>query len=128
MIENLLEIKNEDIEQNVQKMFDEGYRFITITCVDAKDEFDIIYHFDKEYHMQHFRTKISKDQELESISKIYFCAMLVENEIMDLFGIKVKNIAVDYDGRLLLSDGAPHAPMCNKGQIEIEVRGGSDGK
>jgi len=122
MIENVLEIKKDEIESNAKKMFDEGFRFITITCIDTEDGFDLIYHFAKDYSMQNFRIKISKDEEVKSISGTYFCAMLVENEIKDLFGVKVSNIVIDYDGRLLLSEGAPQAPMCNKGQIEIEVR------
>jgi hypothetical protein len=76
--------------------------------------------------MKHFRIKLGKKEELKSVSDIYFCALLVENEIKDLFGVNIKGIAIDYDGKLLLSNGAPFAPMCSTGQIEIEVRGGKN--
>lgn len=123
MIDNILEVRKDEIHENVQKMLDEGYRFITMSCVDLGEEFDILYHFGKDYEMHHIRIRLSRDEELESISKIFFCAVLVENEIKDLFGIKIRDIVIDYDGRLLLSEGAPFAPMCNRNQIEIEVRG-----
>lgn len=128
MIDNLFQIEKSQIEENVNKMLEEGYRFITMTCVDMGENFDIFYHFAKEYNMKNFKIELKKDEELESISKVYFSALLVENEIKDLFGVKVKNIAIDYNGRLLLSEGAPLSPMCNTGQIEIEVRGKNDGK
>lgn len=123
MIENMNEINNSEVEQNVRQMFDENYRFITMSCIDEGENYSIIYHFAKDYEMKHFRIKLGKQEELKSVSDIYFCALLVENEIQDLFGVKIKGIAIDYNGNLLLSDGAPYAPMCNVGDIEIEVRG-----
>lgn len=121
MIESIKLIEKSDLESSVQSMLDNGYRFMTLTCVEIEDRFDIIYHFGKGYDMSHLRIDISKFEELQSISGIYFCALLVENEIKDLFGVKVVNIAIDYQGKFLLSEGAQNAPMCNN-QIQIEVR------
>jgi len=123
MIENIINLNKDEIAQNVKNSFNNGLRFITITCVETPNGFEIIYHFAKEYEMKHFKISIGKDEEIESISSIYFCAMLVENELKDLFGIKVNNLAIDYDGKLLLSEGAPYAPMCSNDQIQIEVKG-----
>lgn len=126
MIENMNEIQKSEVETNVRQMFDENYRLITMSCVDEGEHFSIIYHFGKEYEMKHFRIKLGKQEELNSISDIYFSALLVENEIKDLFGVNIKGIAIDYDGKLLLSDGSPYAPMCNVGEIEIEVKKGNE--
>ena len=123
MIENIINLNKDEIAQNVKNSFNSGLRFITITCVEILDGFEIIYSFAKKYEMNHFKISISKDEEIESISSIYFSAMLVENELKDLFGIKVNNLAIDYDGKLLLSEGAPYAPMCSNDQIQIEVKG-----
>ena len=38
--------------------------------------------------------------EIMSISNIYAPAFLYENEIQDLFGIKVKLMTLDYEGNL----------------------------
>lgn len=121
MIENINSIEKEELEACVKTCLDEGFRFITITCVEVENGFQLTYHFAQEYKMKHFRIEIKKDEELKSISDIYFCAMLVENELKDLFDLKIKDIVIDYGGKLLLSEGAPYAPMCNNiSQEEVE--------
>ena len=123
MIDNMFEISRERLLGETQNMKYSDYRFITATCVDnANGYFDVIYHFDKDLQMKNFRIKVQKDEEVPSISKIFFCAILVENEMKELFGLKVTNIAVDYGGHMLLSDDAPKNPML-KNQITIEKRG-----
>jgi ech hydrogenase subunit D len=88
-----------------------GYRFVTITCVDVGGAFELIYHFDKDYTLRNLRLRIEEGQGVPSISSIYFAAALVENEIKDLFGLSFTGLALDYEGRFLLSEGAPTAPM-----------------
>lgn len=123
MIENVVEITPEQLLSEAHKMRYSGYRFVTITCVDLKDgNLDLIYHFDKDLELLNYRLKISKESELMSISKVYFGALLVENEIKELFGVNITNIVIDYGGKMLLSDDAQTTPMlCN--QIEIVQRG-----
>lgn len=123
MIENVTEITKEQLLGDVQKMMYDGYRFVTATCVDNGDgSLDILYHFDKNYELSNFRLKIQKGEEIPSISKIYFCAIMVENEMKELFGVKVEGIAIDYGGHMLLSDAAPDNPMARQ-QIIIEQKG-----
>lgn len=123
MIDNLYEIPVEQLLGKTQEMRYENYRFVTATCVDNGDgSFDVIYHFDRDLGLVNYRIKVSKEQEVPSISKIYFCAGLVENEMKELFGLKVTNIVIDYGGHLLLSDSAPENPMARK-QITIVQKG-----
>ena len=123
MIENLTEISKDQLLGGVQNMIYEGYRFITVTCVDMGDgSFEVTYHFDKDLEMKHLRLKVKKDDEVPSISKIYFSALLVENEMKELFGLNVTNILIDYGGHLLLSDDDLESPMA-KQQIVIEQKG-----
>lgn len=122
MLENTIEISKDDLLSEVQNMDYNNYRFVTATCVDNGDgTFDVYYHFDKNYEMKNLFVKVKKEEELPSISKIYFCAILVENEMKELFGLNITNIVVDYGGHLLLTDDAPDAPMA-KQQIVIEER------
>jgi len=88
-----------------------GYRFVTMSCVDVGGAFDIIYHFDKDYTLRNLRMRIEDGQSIPSISSVYFAAALVENEIKDLFGLSFTGLALDYEGRFILSEGAPTAPM-----------------
>ncbi|MEG6614257.1 NADH-quinone oxidoreductase subunit C [Pseudoclostridium thermosuccinogenes] len=123
MMENIVEIPKEQLIGTVQKMMSEGYRFVTATCVDNGNEtLDVIYHFDKEYELINCRLTVGKDEEIPSISKIYFGAFLVENEMKELFGLKITDIVIDYGGHLLLSDDELDAPMAKR-QIVIEKKG-----
>lgn len=122
MIENLVEISKDALLGYVQKMMYNGYRFITATCVDNGDGTnDLLYHFDKKMVMKHAKITIAKEEEVPSISKIYFCAILVENELKELFGININNIAIDYGGHMLLSDEELVSPMSR--QITIVKKG-----
>jgi ech hydrogenase subunit D len=123
MIENISDLPVELLLGEVQKLQYENYRFVTATCIDNNDgSSDIIYHFDKDLQLKNYRVKVVKDAEIPSISKIYFCALLVENEIKELFGMNITNIAIDYGGHMLLSDGAPDMPMARQ-QITIVKKG-----
>ncbi|HEX2946850.1 MAG TPA: NADH-quinone oxidoreductase subunit C [Clostridia bacterium] len=123
MIDNVKEITVQELLGEVQKLHYEGYRFVTITCVDNNnDTLDLLYHFDKDYKLTNLRLTITKGTAVPSISKILFCALLVENEIKELFGVNIENLVVDYGGHLLLSDGAPDNPMLRQ-QITIVKKG-----
>lgn len=119
MIENVKEIPVQELLGEVQNLQYDNYRFITATSVDNNnDTLDVLYHFDKDYELVNLRITVPKGNSIPSISKIYFCAMLVENEMKELFGLDVENMAIDYGGHLLLSDGAPENPMLRQ-QITI---------
>lgn len=123
MIENVTNISVESLLGYVQDMLFSGYRFITATSVDNGDgTMDVLYHFDKELEMKHARITVNKQDEIPSISGIYFCAILVENEMKELFGLNIKNIAIDYGGHMLLSDDELEAPMSR--QITVVTKGG----
>jgi ech hydrogenase subunit D len=124
MIDNVTNISADALLGFVQDMMYSGYRLITVTCVDNGDGTkDLLYHFDKELAMKHARITMGKGDEIPSISGIYFCAILVENEIKELFGVNIKNIAVDYGGHMLLNDDELEAPMSR--QITIINKGRS---
>ncbi|MDD5224444.1 MAG: NADH-quinone oxidoreductase subunit C [bacterium] len=107
---NLSEIKLENLIGAVAAKRASGYRFVTITCSDLGDAFDLLYHFDKELKLETLRVRLPKGAELPSISAEYFAALLVENEIKDLFGIAVAGMLLDYQGRFLLPEDAPRNP------------------
>lgn len=114
MIENIVEINKENLIDEVQKMKDEGYRFITASCVDMGQEFMIYYHFDKGNSMKHLKIISSKEEEIPSISNVYFAGVLVENEMKDLFGVKIKDMAIDYGGKFLITGDVGVPPFLVK--------------
>lgn len=122
MIENVTEISKDQLLGETQKMSGQNYRFVTTSCVDlGEDNLDVLYHFDKDTQLQNLRIKAKRGEEVPSISKIYLCAVLVENEMKELFGLNVTGMAIDYGGHMLL---APEALKNPQSKIIIEQRGG----
>jgi Ni,Fe-hydrogenase III component G len=118
MLTNVKEINRDNLLNEIAAMVPQGYRFVTMTCTDCGDFFDIIYSFDKDYQLHNLRLKLQKGQKLPSISDIIFAAVIIENEIKDLFGLQVKGLALDYEGKLVLADGGPVAPFRKPDEIK----------
>ena len=113
------QITPEQLINETQAMFDADYRFVTATCVDEIEQFRIIYSFDRETELVNLEVAIGKQDELPSISGVYLCAFLVENEIKELFGVNISNIAVDLGGRLYMIEGTDPHPMTRKEEKKV---------
>jgi ech hydrogenase subunit D len=91
-----------------------GFRFVTMSCTILDDgNVDLLYHFDKDLEMKHLRMTVAKGSTVPSISPVYFAAVLVENEIQDLFGLHFAGLILDYGGTFYLDEEAPHMPFCS---------------
>lgn len=112
MLENTTIITPEQLASKAQSFKLSGYRFATATCCDNGDNtLDVYYHFEKNYELFSVKITVEKMAIVPSISNIYFCAVLVENEMKELFGLNVSGMVIDYEGHLLLSEDAPSEPM-----------------
>lgn len=108
-----------DLIPTVQKMMQKSARFTTATCVDHQDKMEIIYHFSEvphssgqdSYKLTNIRLFVKKDEEVPSISSIYLCAVLIENEIHDVFDVEFTGLALDYHQKMLLTEESPKKPM-----------------
>jgi NADH:ubiquinone oxidoreductase subunit C len=124
MIENLVEITIDQLLAETSKSKYQGYRFITATCADNGDDtIDVFYHYDKDYKMKNLKITVQKGEEVPSISKVFFSAALVENEMKELFGVNITDMVIDFGGHMLLSEEELDSPMLRR-QITIEQRGG----
>ncbi|MBO8128032.1 MAG: NADH-quinone oxidoreductase subunit C [Peptococcaceae bacterium] len=106
-----INIDKTELGFRVKELIDDKARFITATCIDEGEFFEVIYHFEKDSELVNLRTRINKEEELTSISSIILGAALSENEMKDFFGIKIKDIAIDFKGRMLLSEESPVTPL-----------------
>ena len=62
---------------------------------------ELTYSFDRERQLSSFRVVLpAAEARIPSVSSIYWCAFLYENELHDLFGIEVTDMAVDFHGTL----------------------------
>ncbi|WP_029460721.1 NADH-quinone oxidoreductase subunit C [Solidesulfovibrio alcoholivorans] len=96
-----------------KECFDDGWRLVTMSANQIDDaNFDVIYHYDKDLTMKHYRLTVPKETVVPSISPVYFAALLVENEIRDQFGICFSDIVLDFGGALYLEEEVRAMPFC----------------
>lgn len=112
------EVTLDDLHARIQALVDRKLRFITATCLDCNETFQMLYHFADGPGIRTLRLTVPRDAEVPSITGIVFAAFLVENEVKELFGLNITGIAIDYGGRLLLTEGAPPHPMARHEQTE----------
>ena len=113
MREAITPICRENLVGETARLKVEGYRLVTLSCTEIdSDTLDLLYHFDKELALTHLRLTVAKTDTLPSISPVYFAALLIENEIQDLFGLRFQGLVVDYQGTLYLEEEALKTPFC----------------
>ncbi len=110
--QSLVVIDAAQIVEKAGQMFKDGCRLVQISCL-AKDSFEVTYSFEKEYSCSNIRIVLPKENPvLPSITGQYFAAFTYENEMQDLFGIKVTGLALDFKGKFYkLSVKTPFAPQ-----------------
>ena len=108
-----LKAKTEDIVATKSDMFNkldalkaQGARLMTITALDHGDEIEYVYNFARDLDVVNLRVKTPRAEAMPSISSIYPSAFLFENELQDLFKLKVDGLSVDFGGKLLTIAGA----------------------
>lgn len=111
MLDNETTVTLAELLDRVGAVKRDGFRFVTCTGLQSDGNVDVIYHFDRDYQMQHLRLSVTPDTPVPSISAVYPGAFLAENELQDFFGLKVTGLPIDYHGRLFLAEDAPVAPM-----------------
>lgn len=90
----------ETIVDEAQKIAGDKYRLIQICATKLGEKYEILYTFGLDYDTVNLKVELEPGTELASITKIYPCAYLYENEIHDLFGIKVTQMNLDFHGGL----------------------------
>ena len=113
MLGEIPTIKTEQVIGEAARIKAEGYRFVTLSCVERDETLvDILYHFDRNYQMTHLRLTVPKDTPIPSITPVYLAAFLVENEIQDLFGLRFEGLPIDYQRTFYLEEEVREAPLC----------------
>jgi NADPH-dependent glutamate synthase beta subunit-like oxidoreductase len=79
----------------------QGARFITITVRDMGDDFQVIYHFEKDNQVYNLYMTVEKEKAVPSITGLYGVAFIAENEAQDLLGLKFSDLNIDLGGRML---------------------------
>ena len=100
MAQQIIDIQVSELLDRAKDMLAQGQRLVQICCTKLPDKLELQYSFDRDYAFTSFRITLPNvDGAIPSISSVYLSAFLYENEIHDLFGVKVTGIAVDYQGK-----------------------------
>jgi ech hydrogenase subunit D len=94
-------VSPETLLDKVRGAKEQGYRIVQIGATRLADQLEVTYSFDREAALLNFRLRLpAPGARLPSITSIFWCAFLYENELHDLFGIEVEGMAVDFHGNL----------------------------
>lgn len=97
--QEIVEIKPDELLDKVAGVLGKGYRLVCISCTKL-DHFQLDYTFDNKLSFLNFRLKLPlENPEIKSITGIYWNSFTYENEIHDLFGVKVTGINIDFGGK-----------------------------
>lgn len=76
-----------------------GYRLAQICATAFEGYNEIIYSVVLDYSFENYKVIIPIDEEINTISDFYPSAMLFENEMKELFGVKIKSINPDFQDK-----------------------------
>ena len=87
--------------EKVGELRKQGYRLVQIGATRLPEHVELTYSFDRESGLANLRFQVpAGEARVPSISSIYWCAFLYENELHDLFNVQVDGMAVDFHGHL----------------------------
>ncbi len=89
----------EALPKKAREMKQQGYRLVQIGATRLPEHVELTYSFDREAQLLNFRLQVpAAGARVPSISAVYWCAFLYENELHDLFNVEVDGLAVDFHG------------------------------
>jgi ech hydrogenase subunit D len=92
-------ITAETLLDKVRALREQGHRLVQISATRLPDELELTYSFDLKNRLASLRLHVpASNAKVPSISSIYWCAFLYENEMHDLFNLEVGGMAVDFHG------------------------------
>lgn len=78
----------------------DGWRLAQICATAFEGYNEIIYSVSRDYEFENYKVVVPIENEINTISDFYPSAMLFENEMKELFGVKIKSINPDYQDKL----------------------------
>ena len=106
----IVEIEYGTLLGHVMSCKNKGLRLSQICCAYSGEKLHVSYSFanDETYDYTNLRLVIDKETPVCSITEFYPYAFLYENEMKELFGVKVQMINLDYQNKLYrINEEAP---------------------
>lgn len=87
----------QELSNILEQKSNDGYRLTQICSTAFEGYNEIIYSVSKDYLMESFKIELPLEDEIRSFSDIFPSANLYENEIKELWGVKVTGMSLDYN-------------------------------
>lgn len=107
------EIDVNTLLEQVMRQKNDGRRLSQACAAYVNDKFELSYSFanDESYDYETLRVVVDTDTVVPSITDIMPHALFYENEMKELFGVKIEMITLDYDNKLYrIEQVAPLGP------------------
>jgi ech hydrogenase subunit D len=99
--QSMEEVPVNGLLDKVRSLRELGYRPVQISATRFPDRVELTYSFDRDGRLLSLRVQLAAENAcVPSISSVFGCVILYENELHDLFNIQVQNMAVDFHGKL----------------------------
>ena len=107
--QEFLPLSAADIHDTAATLAADGWRYVQILAVAREEGVDVVYSYMKDGLLRNYTvTAVAPESPLPSITDVYLEAFVCENEINDLYGMHIRNIAIDFGGMFYqLSQKAP---------------------
>ena len=100
-VQEFIPLQLDQLHREAAVMKVEGWRFIQTHAVKADDGIDLYYSFMKDGKITNWRIEgVTKEDAVPSITDIFLAAFVFENEARELFGVDMRDIAIDFQGAL----------------------------
>lgn len=102
----IIEIQKEDLLLRAIEMKKKGLRLSQICAAWADKKYELSYSFadDETYDYFTLRVLAEKEEEIPSVTEVFPMAVFYENEMKELFGVKIQMISEDLHDRLYRID------------------------
>ena len=100
--EKLISIEVGELLPKVMRLKKDGMRLSQACAAYIDNKFELSYSFadDVTYQYTTLRLVIEPDTDVPSITEVVPAAVFYENEMKELFGVKIRMISVDYKNKL----------------------------
>ena len=95
----ITKVTKDELYDIMQKKYEDGYRLSQICSTAFEGYNEVIYSVNKDYLMENYKIDLPIYEEIKSFSDIFPAATLYENEIKELWGVKVVGINIDYHNK-----------------------------
>ncbi|MDR1183458.1 MAG: NADH-quinone oxidoreductase subunit C [Coriobacteriales bacterium] len=118
-----IDIAAPDLPGKVQEYADLGWRFVNLCGSAVEGGVELIYSFSNGEPFENLRLIAGPDDDIPSISDLYFNAFVFENEVHALFGTRITDMVIDFgDSFYATSVPTPMNPVSPDARASFTIR------